>query len=185
MKTSDILTIKAVLLYIISNSGRDRRDVYSVVKTAFYAQQFHFVKWALPIYNDEIHALQYGPAPSFIYDVLKFVRADNGKLSNLSEEAKIIFSGSIGFSQESYFPIEEVDKDYLSESNIECLDMAIKKIAKMSFNQIMKETHGAEWARAFKAEKKMNDLAIAKEGGATEDAIGYLRSTMELNAVLG
>ena len=39
MTKEDALTIKAVLLYIIKNSSEGRRDVYSIVKTAYYAQQ--------------------------------------------------------------------------------------------------------------------------------------------------
>ena len=54
MTKEDALTMKAVLLYIIKNSSEDKRDVYCVIKTAYYAQQLHFAKWALPIFKDKI-----------------------------------------------------------------------------------------------------------------------------------
>lgn len=68
--------MKAVLLYIIKNSSEDKCDVYCVIKTAYYAQQLHFAKWALPIFKDKICALPFGPVPSLMYDILKLSRGE-------------------------------------------------------------------------------------------------------------
>ena len=186
MRTDDILKIKAVLLYIIQNSNDDRHDVYSIVKTAYYAQQIHFAKWALPIYKDKIAALPFGPVPSTIYDILKVSRGEigierfyNGIPINLATEA-------IGFKYESFIAKEDVDMNVLSVSEIECLNEAIAKVASMNFAEIKKDTHGQEWQRAFNDSCHiMNNIAIAKEGGADDSIIDYLMDTLDLEEVLG
>lgn len=68
--------MKAVPLYIIKNSNEDKRDVYSVVKSAYYALQLHFAKWVLPMYKDIICALPFGPVPSMRYNFLKLSREE-------------------------------------------------------------------------------------------------------------
>ena len=172
MRTDDILKIKAVLLYIIQNSNDDRHDVYSIVKTAYYAQQ--------------IAALPFGPVPSTIYDILKVSRGEigierfyNGIPINLATEA-------IGFKYESFIAKEDVDMNVLSVSEIECLNEAIAKVASMNFAEIKNDTHGQEWQRAFNDSCHiMNNIAIAKEGGADDSVIDYLMDTLALEEVLG
>ena len=184
MRIDNILTIKAVLLYILQNSNAKRRDVYSIIKTAYYAQQIHFVKWALPIYKDQIVALPFGPVPSTIYDILKVSSGDTvvesfykGIPINLAAEA-------IGFEYEPFIAKEDADMNFLSVSEIECLNEAIAKVASMNFAEIKNGTHSQEWKRAFSASCHiMDNIAIAKEGGADDTIICYLRDRLDLDKV--
>ena len=181
MKKDDILTMKAVLLYIIKNSSENRRDVYSIVKTAYYAQQLHFAEWGLPIFNDKISALKFGPVPSTLYNILKLARGNEQERVFLQKSGTDKIADAIGFKDESFSYNEEPDMDYLSKSDIECLDKAIAKVARMSFTQIMNDTHGREWERAFNEtkDKVMDNLNIAREGGASEAVVDYLRESSE------
>ena len=133
MKKDDILTMKAVLLYIIRNSSENRRDVYSIVKTAYYAQQLHFAEWGLPIFNDKISALPFGPVPSTLYNILKLARGDEQERFYLQKSGADIIAEAIGFKDESFSTKEDPDMDYLSESDIECLDKAIAKSCRDEF----------------------------------------------------
>lgn len=181
MTREDVLTIKAVLLYIIKNSGEDRRDVYSIVKTAYYAQQLHFVKWALPIFKDRIPALPFGPVPSAIYNILRLSRGEEKERRFLKRDGLDTISDVIGFDNESFFAKEDPDLDCLSESDVECLDEAIRKVASMDFGRIVRDTHGIEWNRAYydTQNKVMDNLNIAREGGASDDIIEYLREALD------
>lgn len=181
MREEDVRTLKAVLLYIIKNSGEDRRDVYSIVKTAYYAQQLHFVKWALPIYKDRISALPFGPVPSALYNVLRLSRGEEKERRFLRKEGLDIIADSIGFENESFFAKEEPDLACLSASDIESLDEAIEKVASMDFGKIVRDTHGTEWQRAYyhTQSKVMDNLNIAREGGANEAIIEYLKESLE------
>lgn len=187
MKGEHILKIKAVLLYIIQNSNQNRRDVYSIVKTAYYAQQTHFAKWALPIFKDRIAALKFGPVPSTIYDILKISRGDISVQRFHQTDCINVASDAIGFEDESFFAKEYPDMDFLSASEIECLDSAIRKVGSMGFGEIADDTHGEEWARVWNDSSLhyMNDLQIAKEGGADDAIVCYLKEALTIDEVLG
>ena len=184
----DILTFKAVLLYIISHSEEKKRDVYSIVKTAFYAQQYSFATWGAPIFNDEICALPFGPAPSNMYGVLKMARREERELNFHRYDDMHLASDAIGYENEQFGALEETDMNYLSKTDVEALDYAIKKVDAMSFDEIMSETHGEEWSRAYHTglgRKVMDNLCVAKEGGADEATLAYLSEYYSLKQKLG
>lgn len=186
MESEKILTLKAVILYIIKNSKTDKRDVYSIVKTAYFAQQNHLAEYGTQIFDDKITALPFGPVPSAVYDILKFSRGDKKPSGYQRDQLLSEVAKSIGFSKETFSAKELPDMDYLSASDIKSLDAAIAKVSKMSFNDIKSKTHGEEWTRASKTRTKLLDtVAIAREGGASEDMISYLQANIELQSVLG
>lgn len=188
MNRDDIMILKAALLYIIKKSEEKRRDVYGIVKTAFYAQQIHLSESGSPLFNDVICALPFGPVPSNMYDILKMARGDEKELSFHGSDGLIDVAEAIGWKDERYFAKEDPNLDYLSESDIQSLDKAIERVSKMSFNDIYSDTHGKEWERAFgkKSGKKVMDIVkIAEEGGADEAMLAYLKEYLELEKVLG
>lgn len=137
MKTnSDILTIKAVLLYILERIPDTKRSVYFVVKTAFYAQRNHLAQWGTPLLEDDICALPFGPVPSTTYDILKGVRGKELQDTRLIDAAKSIY-----LSNEDFFPTESADMDYLSKSAIDCINQALAEISQKSFAEILDNSY--------------------------------------------
>lgn len=178
----DILVIKAVLLYILTHSNDGQRDIYSLVKTAYYAQQNHLAQYGTPLFKDCICALPFGPVPSNIYNVLKMASGDSNELDYHRSDDMHLASDAINFKSGRYSAKEDPNMDFLSKSDIESLNYGIEKVAKMSFNQIKEDTHGMEWNRAFNSKsslKEMNLLNIAKEGDASSDALRYLEDFLE------
>lgn len=189
MRDDDIMILKAALLYIIQKSEEQRRDVYDIVKTAFFAQQIHLSKSGSPLFNDEICALPFGPVPSSMYNILKMARGDEKEMSfHLTDGLKDV-ADAIGWKDELFYAKEDPDLDYLSKSDISSLDEAIDRVSKMSFNDILSGTHGSEWERAFNSKKSgkkvMDILKIAEEGGADESTLAYLKEYLELEKALG
>lgn len=178
----DILVIKAVLLYILTHSNDGQRDIYSLVKTAYYAQQNHLAQYGTPLFKDCICALPFGPVPSNIYNVLKMASGDSNELNYHRSDDMHLASDAINFKSGRYSAKEDPNMDFLSKSDIESLNYGIEKVAKLSFNQIKEDTHGMEWNRAFNSKsslKEMNLLNIAKEGDASSDALRYLEDFLE------
>lgn len=178
----DILVIKAVLQYILTHSNDGQRDIYSLVKTAYYAQQNHLAQYGTPLFKDCICALPFGPVPSNIYNVLKMASGDSNELNYHRSDDMHLASDAINFKSGRYSAKEDPNMDFLSKSDIESLNYGIEKVAKMSFNQIKEDTHGMEWNRAFNSKsslKEMNLLNIAKEGDASSDALRYLEDFLE------
>ena len=183
----EIRHIKAILLYILNNMPSDLHDVYYIVKTAFYAQKKHIVKWGIPMFRDDIVALPFGPVPSLVYDILHVSRGQREAYKYCDDRALDIISMSIDFKNEYYSANQSPDMDCLSQSNVECLDEAIAEVSHMNFGEIMSKTHGAEWARAYRnaSNHKMDYVNIAKEGGASEEILDYLSQSLELDTYLG
>lgn len=182
LEKDDILVIKAVLLYILTHSEDGKRDIYSLVKSAYYAQQNHLAQYGTPLFKDCICALPFGPVPSNIYNVLKMARGDFRELSYHKADDMHLASDAIAFKAERYSAKEDPDLDFLSQSDIECLNYGIGKVAGMSFSQIMDDTHGQEWSRAYNSGsflKEMDIRNIAKEGNASDDALQYLEDFLE------
>ena len=188
MTEDDIKTLKAALLYIIEKSETKKRDVYGIVKTAFYAQQIHLSTSGSPLFKDDICALPFGPVPSVMYAILKLARGDERELQFHNNDALLRVSTSIGWKDEQFFAKEKPDLDYLSESDILALNLAIERVSKMSFDDIYSDTHGPEWDRAYhkgSGKKVMNTLKIAEEGGADASVLAYLKEYIELQKALG
>ena len=183
---NEISTLKAVLLYIINGwNGTQKCDVYHIVKAAFYAQEFHLVHYMRPLCKDSIIALPYGPAPTAIYDALKIARGDARAIAYHENDGLIDVAAPIAFSDEIFSTDEKPDMDFLSRSQVECLDAAMRKVGDMSFDDLVSHTHQSEWKRASRTpSRRMNLLAIAREGGADESAIAYMKQSLELDKAL-
>lgn len=182
MFNDDVQVIKAVLLYIIKHSSEAHRDVYSIVKTAYYAQRMRLVKYLSVMYNDSIVALQFGPVPSRIYNILKLARGEEKERIFLKDNGLDKVADAIGFDSESFYAKEEPDLDYLAPIDIECLDEAIAKVSAMDFAKIVKDTHDKEWRRAWNSPssiKTMSYLNIAKDGGVSDDGVAYLKDIFD------
>ncbi len=183
---NEISTLKAVLLYIINGwNGTQKCDVYHIVKAAFYAQEFHLVRYMRPLCKDSIIALPYGPAPTAIYDALKIARGDARAIAHHENDGLAEVAAPIVFSDEIFSTNEKPDMDYLSKSQVECLDAAMCKVGDMSFDDLVSHTHQSEWKRASRTpSRRMDLLAIAREGGADDSAIAYMKQSLELDKVL-
>lgn len=179
--------MKAILLYILNKwNGTQPCDVYHIVKTVFYAQKHHLARYMCPLYHDKIIALPYGPAPSAMYDSLKIARGDELAKYYHQRDGLAEVSSSIHFSNEVFGTNEKPDMRYLSPSQVECLDVALDEVGKMDFNEILNNTHQEEWRRAINdpVSKEMDPVVIAKEAGADEAALDYLKENLEIDKVL-
>ena len=110
----DILVIKAVLLYILTHSEDGKRDIYSLVKAAYYAQQNHLARYGTPLFKDCICALPFGPVPSNIYNILKMARGDSRVLDYHKADDMHLASDAIAFENERFSAKERPDMDFLS-----------------------------------------------------------------------
>jgi len=76
------------------------------------------------ITGDSYIAMNFGPVPSKIYDIFKFLRGDS-YFSNVTDD---VSSRLRMLNSETISSIVDPDLDYLSESDIECLDDSIKNM---------------------------------------------------------
>ncbi len=130
------------VLYVLSRMG-GQCDMHKVCKILYFADREHLSKYGRSITRDEYIKMQYGPVPSRIDDAFKAVRGDS--FFPKTEEAKHF---ATYFSIENRYMVcqqQAVNLDYLSDSDVECLDYAVALCGSMSFEELTEFSHGMAW----------------------------------------
>lgn len=174
------------MLYIIQNIRPEKRTVYFIVKAAFLAHQKHMVDYCVPMLDDTIKALKFGPVPSDIYDILKIARGEENIYRYHQNKDIDLILNAIAFEDEFYSILENPDLEELSPAAIVCLDAAIEMANRMSFDEVIKTTHNGEWYKAFNnpVTHVMDDVSIAKEAGISKEGLDYLEYSLKLDKLL-
>ncbi len=118
--------------------------------------------------------MKYGPVPSLGYNILKSIRD--------SEPVDAIY-GDVA----SWFEIidnnivhakKEPDLDYLSVSEMACIDEAIEESKSLSFGGRTGKSHDKAW-KATKRNGEMKLMDIASAAGAKKSMIAYIQESLE------
>jgi uncharacterized phage-associated protein len=130
---------KAALLYL-AHKNLPAFSKGKACKLMFLADKRHLVQHGRPITGDWYAAMEHGPIPSTLLDLLN--AAQSGQISN-EPEAEI--ATSIEFDRSFVYPpihpLEEPDLECLSDSDIECLDAIALEHGRKSFWDLRCLTH--------------------------------------------
>lgn len=157
------------IAYIANQFHNRTVDFHKLSKVFYFAEQKHLVKYGSKLIDDQFIAMENGPVPSAIYDLLKGLKynpefyPDNIKNAFEFKSRYLVTS------------LIEPDMDWLSESEVICINEAIEKISHLSFSQLSKISHDSAW----KSDTYMKTDKIAKAGGASEEMIAYIKSQEE------
>ena len=151
-----------------------RKDFHKIFKIIYFADRQYLADWGRPITGDTYIAMEAGPVPSRLYDMLKIVRGDS-YMPDIEGLGKY-------FQVENWMyvkPLQNADFDELSANEREILQEAIDKYAGLSYDEIKEKSHDVAWrstARDFAIE--WDD--IAREAGLDETEVACLQdySTM-------
>jgi uncharacterized phage-associated protein len=127
-----------VLLYIAERCT----NVYNVLKVLYFADKEHLAKYGRFICGDSYIAMSHGPVPSGAYDLIKYARGDGWCSPGVPLEKSFTVQGNV------IHPIRKANRDWLSESDMECLDAAIQEYGQMPFAQLKKLSHDAAYRKA-------------------------------------
>ena len=158
------LALINILLYVISKLGDG--EFHKVFKILYFAEQEHIKRFGKRLLNDTYIAMKYGPVPSNSYDLLKSVR--NGELG----------AYFLSVSEHRVRAVSEPDLDYLSESEVYCIDNSIEQFGSLSFNERTDKSHDDAY-NSVKLNQPMDIFKIAAVGGASEDMVKYLTDHLE------
>jgi len=154
------------------------QNLFNIIKTLYFADIFHLENYGVLITGDSYIAMEDGPVPSGAYDLIKLVRGDeftyDSKIIDAHPEnaIKVIKDGN----ETTVFPLREHNPDYLSESDIECLDKAIKLFAKMNTSKLWDIVHREEAYKKTIINKTMplSEIILSLPNG--KDVLEYLNS---------
>lgn len=125
-----------VLVYVSSKL----EYMYHTGKAIYFANRYHLEKYGRFIVDDRVIAMKNGPVMSGIYDMIKSARGEGGVYKE-TKEALAYFYPSKPNDLHRMIPKREADIDFLSDSDIECLDKAIEKIKGMGFKELEAFSH--------------------------------------------
>lgn len=164
------------LLYVANRL--QRADFHKVFKVLYFADRQHLADWGRPITGDVYVAMDAGPVPSRIYDMLKIVRGDS------------YFPDTEGLGD--YFsvvdwmyvtPKKDADLTQLSQTDREALDAAIAQYGCLNYDEIKEKSHDVAWRSTPKDYAISWDL-IAHEVGLEASEIDYLSECQALQRSL-
>jgi len=142
-------------------------DKYKICKMLYLADKTCLEKYGRFIFGESYWAMQEGATPSKSYDLLKQIAEE--RTEGLRVEGNVVI------------PLREANLDYLSESDIECLDYTIG-IYDEDPVKMHRDAHDDAWGKAWgsrddKASVGMSIRSIAKTVADPEDLIDYLTNS--------
>ncbi len=156
--TPNIAKIVEAIVFIVGESDRLKKisSQYDIVKTIFLADRSHLNEFGRPITFDKYIAMEHGPVPSTVYDILK---------KNPSTDCLPWKVTSQNGTTKRYFDAARVyDNNVLSESDISALSDSFVVVKSLGFQQIRKLTHeDPAYVDAWEdsSEKKAFDMSYA------------------------
>lgn len=171
-----VKTLNAAV-FILNQLGET--DYHKVFKILYFADQDHLKRYGRPITGDTYQAMNYGPVPSFLYDIFK--AAEKGvhpfaEAMELSSSFSIRRAGNVPCVSATM----EADIDELSESNIEIIKASIATHKGLNFEELVKKSHDKAWDNAAKqSEIEMSYLDIAAVVGTSEEMMRYISLNAE------
>jgi len=159
-------------LYVLNHIGP--ADYHKVFKILYFAEQHHLKNYGRPLTGDSYQAMNYGPVPSFLYDVFKASDKSSSPFNEALENSKffeVTWKGKKPIvSSKSKF-----DADELSESDIEALNVSISENKLLDFGQLVEKSHDSAWTKVENNEDiEMSYLDIAEAAGTSSDMISYI-----------
>lgn len=165
-------------LYVLKATG-GKCDFHKIFKVLYFADQKHLAKYGRPITGDNYVAMKNGPVPSNIYDILKSIRTET--IFSAYTKQYLPFFDVRG--NHFVFAKQEPDLEYLSETDIECLNEAISENKDLDFGQLTEKSHDPAYNQAIK-DDYIPLLEIAKVGGANEAMLKYIQMNIENQRII-
>ncbi len=164
------------LLYVANRV--QRKDFHKIFKVIYFADRQHLADWGRPITGDTYIAMDAGPVPSRLYDILKIVRGDSYLPDN----------EGLGqyFQVENWMyvrPLVDADLNKLSANEQEALSAAIAKYASLSYDEIKEKSHDVAW-RSTARDFAINWDNIAREAGLDGEELECVNEFTRLEAAL-
>lgn len=165
------VTLNAVLYILEHMDGVS--NMHKIFKTLYLADRQHLSKYGRTITSDVYIAMEFGPVPSRTDDIFKAVRGDSyfpaGELKSYFEF----------INRYTIKPLKHSNVDYLSETDLECLDNAINFCKDKSFNELTDYTHDFAYRNTAR-DREMSFKDILREVNDSEEYVDYIAAKMDL-----
>ncbi|MGM9774183.1 MAG: Panacea domain-containing protein [Candidatus Egerieousia sp.] len=166
------------LLYALQKLG-GKTDMHKLCKILYFADQRHLSKYGRSITGDSYIAMQFGPVPSYVDDILKALRGDS--FFSSSNEIEPLKECMVFENRFIIRCLKNPDMDELSVSDIECLDYAIEICKNKNFAELTEYSHGLAWNNTQK-DRTISVKDILREVGDDESYVDYIADNLKLQS---
>lgn len=146
--------------------------LHSISKMLYLSDKLHLQDFGRLICGDRYIAMEYGPVPSAIYDMMKVPDGRESIDVDWDELIKDAFQVSRG---RNIKPLRPANADFLSESEKTCISKTIEKYGHKSFGELTDITHDAAW-NDVSENQPISVEAIAQTLPNANDVIAYLHA---------
>lgn len=163
------------LLYALQQLG-GKTDMHKLCKILYFADQRHLSQYGRSITGDTYIAMQFGPVPSCVDDILKALRGDSFFSSSPEIEP---LKGYMAFENRFIVcGLKTPDMDELSGTDIKCLDYAIDICRNKNFAELTEYSHGLAWDNTQR-DRTMSVKDILREVGDDEAYVDYIADNLK------
>jgi uncharacterized phage-associated protein len=140
-------------------------DVYGLCKLLYLVDKTSLERYGRFLFGESYSAMKQGATPSNTYDLLK--------------QARVKPINGVRVEGDTIIPERDSDLDYLSESDIECLDDIISRFGEASYIDRRMQAHDEAYHAAWSKRGKKGSVRIPVESIAglfdgADDLIDYL-----------
>lgn len=146
--------------------------LHSISKIFYLADKLHLQQYGRVICGDRYIAMEYGPVPSAVYDMMKV--ADNRERIDADWDELIQDAIGVVFGR-NIKPKRNPDMEMLAESEVECLMATIKEHGAKSFGQLTDITHDDAW-KATSENQPISLEAIARTLPNADEVVEHLHA---------
>lgn len=166
------------LLYALQKIG-GRTDMHKLCKILYFADQRHLSQYGRSITGDTYIAMQFGPVPSCVDDILKALRGDS--FFSASKEIEPLRRCLAFENRFNIHGLKAPDTDELSGTDISCLDYAIDICKDKNFQQLTEYSHGPAWNNTQR-DRAISVKDILREAGDDESYVEYIADNIKLKS---
>lgn len=171
----------SALLFVVNELCKRgvKADFIKVFKVLYFADQSHLVKYGRSITGDTYVAMNRGPVPSRLYDIIKAVRDDN-------------FFYEEGANYKKMFVVEDKyvlcpqatpDMKQLSATDVRELNKSLDQYAMVDSSELSEKSHGFAWCHTER-DRYMDAANIMREAGASSEMIDHVEEMQMLEKCL-
>lgn len=151
------------ILYLATHISNP--DVYGICKLLYLVDKTRLEKYGAFVFGESYYALREGATPSNAYDLLK--------------EAAVKEKDGLKVKGIQVIALRKANLDYLSQADIECLDLVIEVYGHLPNWAKRRYAHDEAWKEAWQKRGSSNSVlmpveTIAKYLADSDDLVDYL-----------
>lgn len=148
-KANEVILYFAQYREKMTGASATIRDIF---KLMYFADRISLQEYGRFLCNDNYVAMKQGPVPSDTYNLIKSVK---DRPANVAEKHGFkIYDGY------HIHLLRDADLDYLSESDVMCMDKVLEDYGAMPSQELMEKSHDKVWEQAWQSLPEKGSVPI-------------------------